>query len=79
MEKSIRSPRHQVLATLLREVREAAGLSQSEVAALIDEPQSVVSKYEAGARRLDLVELEYVAKALGLTLSDLVKAYEARV
>ncbi len=78
MDKSIESPRTAVLVGILRELREAAGLSQSEVAALIDEPQSVVSKYETGARRLDLVELEQVAKALGTSLSDLVRTFEER-
>lgn len=76
MDKSIQSPRHRALATLLREYREAAGLRQSELAALIDEPQSFVSKYESGVRRLDLVELDQVARAIGVKLGDVVRAFE---
>lgn len=78
MDKSIQSPRHQALSALLREHREASGLSQSDLAALIDEPQSVVSKFEGGVRRLDLVELEQVTRALGIRLVDFVQAFEDR-
>lgn len=78
MEKSIRSRRHDTLAALLREYREAQGLSQVDLAALIDEPQSFVSKIESGTRRLDLVELEKVANALGIRLSEFVLAFEDR-
>lgn len=78
MEKSIQSPRHDALADLLRELREAAGLSQQEVASKLDEPQSMVSKYETGVRRLDLVELEQIASALGVSLTEIVQKFEAR-
>ena len=50
-------------------------LTQSEVAARLAVPQSVVSKYESGERRLDMVELESVADALGVSLLDLVTRY----
>ena len=53
---------------VLRELRLAAGLTQIQVAARLDVPQSFVSKYEAGERRLDVIELHYVAEALGTTL-----------
>lgn len=78
MKQSLQSTRHADLANVLRAYREAAGLSQSELAAKIDEPQSFVSKYEGGVRRLDLVELEQVAVALGVTLTELVRAFEAQ-
>jgi len=78
VDKSIQSPRHQALATLLREYREASGLSQCDLAAIIDEPQSFVSKFEGGVRRLDLVELEQVTHAFGVRLIDFVQAFEER-
>ncbi len=31
-------------------------------------PQSFVSKYESGERRLDVIELRHVAQALGVTV-----------
>ena len=51
-------------------------MTQSELARRLEKPQSYVSKYETGVRRLDLVELEQIAQALGLTLCDLVRRFE---
>jgi transcriptional regulator with XRE-family HTH domain len=79
VDKSITTKRYDALRAVLKQARKDAGLSQGEVARLLDEPQSFVSKYESGVRRLDLVELEQVAEALGLTLRDLVGRYEAAV
>jgi transcriptional regulator with XRE-family HTH domain len=45
----------------LREAREAAGLSQTEVAKALGKRQSWVSNTETGERRLDVVELEQLA------------------
>ncbi|MFJ9781059.1 helix-turn-helix domain-containing protein [Amycolatopsis sp. NPDC101161] len=68
MDKSIYSAEYQRLCALLRELRHEAGLTQVQVAERLDEPQSFVSKYEAGERRLDVVELHQVGAALGTTV-----------
>ncbi len=54
----------------LREVRLEAGLKQAELAKRLGKPQSFVSKYESGERRLDLLDLEDVCAAIGLPVSD---------
>ncbi len=72
MEKSIYSAEYQQLCTLLRELRREAGLTQVQVAERLQMPQSFVSKYESGERRLDVVELRHVAAAIGTTLAALV-------
>lgn len=54
------------LTTLLVETRKAAGLSQADVAARLNRPQSFVSKYERGERRLDIVEFGELAEALAV-------------
>ena len=72
MEKSIYSAEYQWLCTLLRELRHQAGLTQVQVAERLDLPQSFVSKYESGERRLDVIELRHVAEALGTTASAVV-------
>ncbi|WP_338887405.1 helix-turn-helix transcriptional regulator [Rhodococcus sovatensis] len=76
MEKSIYSAEYQQLCALLRQLRLDAGLTQVEVAKRLGEPQSFVSKYESGERRLDVVELRYVAKSLGATLRMIVEALD---
>ncbi len=76
MRKSIHSSEQRRLESLLRAVRDEAGLRQVDVAKRLGRPQSFVSKYEAGERRLDLVELQTVCHALGITLADFVGRFE---
>lgn len=73
MEKSIYSEEYQRLCAVLRSLRREAGLTQVQVAAALDVPQSFVSKYESGERRLDVVELSHVAQALGATTDEVLK------
>lgn len=63
------------LAALLRQVRLDANLTQSQLADKIGQTQSYVSKYENGEQRLDLIELEVVCKAVGISLTDFVGRY----
>lgn len=63
------------LAALLRQVRLDANLTQSQLADKIGQTQSYVSKYENGEQRLDLIELEAVCKAVGISLTSFVKRY----
>lgn len=79
MEKSLNTEEHQVLADLLRELRTEAGLTQIELATRLARPQSLVSGYESGQRRVDLIELRTIAHALDTTLSDIVDRFEAAV
>jgi len=72
VEKSIYSAEYQQLCALLRQLRQDAGLTQTQVAEHLAVPQSFVSKYESGERRLDVIELRYVAEALGHNLMDVV-------
>ena len=73
MEKSIYSAEYQRLCAVLRELRHEAGLTQVQVAAQLDVPQSFVSKYESGERRLDVVELGHVAEVLGVTVQTVLE------
>jgi transcriptional regulator with XRE-family HTH domain len=51
-------------------------LTQTEVAMALGKPQSYVSKYETGERRLDLVELSELCPVLKTSLSQLVSEFE---
>jgi transcriptional regulator with XRE-family HTH domain len=46
--------------------RETKGVTQTELAARLGRPQSFVSNYENGQRRIDVIEFIQIAKALGL-------------
>jgi len=76
MTKMIHSQRQAQLCELLRMVRTEAGLRQVDLAEKLGQPQSFVSKYEAGERRLDFVELEQVCAACGISLIDLVSRFD---
>jgi transcriptional regulator with XRE-family HTH domain len=54
------------LRKLLVDARRKGGLTQADLAIRLKRPQSFVSKYERGERRLDLVEFRDVANALGV-------------
>jgi transcriptional regulator with XRE-family HTH domain len=69
----------QRLCALLRQVRVDAGMRQSDIAEQLGKPQSFVSKYESGARRLDLIELRNLCAVLGITVEKLVKRFEAEL
>lgn len=72
-KKSIFTSRYQRLKRLLIEARQDAGLTQVDLAAKLDRPQSFVSKYERGERRLDIVEFLEVADALGLDPAEFIE------
>jgi len=71
--------KQQVLLSMLREIREEKGLRQIDVAARLNCPQTRVSKYELGTRRLDLLELRDVCKVLGVSLVDFVRTFDNAV
>lgn len=64
------------VAGLLRDARIGAGLTQTEVAGRLGVPQSFVSKYETGERRLDLEEVQAICRVLGLSLVEFAVALE---
>jgi transcriptional regulator with XRE-family HTH domain len=49
----------------LAAARDRAGLSQKQVARLLRKPQSFVSNYERGQRRIDVLELLRIVETLG--------------
>jgi transcriptional regulator with XRE-family HTH domain len=63
------------LRDLLVEARKSAGLTQADLASRLQRPQSFVSKYERGERRLDVVEFGEVAKALSVDPAKLLDKF----
>jgi transcriptional regulator with XRE-family HTH domain len=76
MPKTIFSAGQERLLQLLRETREKAGVTQAELAKRLGVPQSFVSKIESGERRVDLVELQSICKALDVSLVKFVREFE---
>jgi ribosome-binding protein aMBF1 (putative translation factor) len=73
MPRTIGTPRHYFLRDFIIQKREKAGLSQHEVSALLKRPQSFIASIETGQRRVDVVELLDIAKALGFDPQEAVR------
>ncbi|MCT7971496.1 MULTISPECIES: helix-turn-helix domain-containing protein [Oscillatoriales] len=71
MNKSVFTEKYTRFRRLLIEIRQSSKLTQVQVAQRLHKPQSFVSKYERGERRLDVVEFLEVAKALEVNPSEL--------
>ena len=63
---------------LLKDLRLDKNLTQTELANRLGFPQSYVSKYETGERRLDFVETANVCEALGVTIQQFSKMFNDR-
>ena len=72
MTRSVFSPAYAALRDSLVAARRARGVTQVELAGILGRPQSFVSKYERGERRLDLVEVVEIATALGVDSHEFV-------
>lgn len=79
MEKSIFTAEYEILLNLLRETRQAAEVTQVELAKRLGQSQSFVSKVEIGERRLDLIQLRTICHRLGTSLPEFVAELEARL
>ena len=54
-----------IVESLLKELRVNAGLRQIDVASALGIQQSMVSKYEVGERRLDILEIRELCALFG--------------
>jgi transcriptional regulator with XRE-family HTH domain len=79
MTKSVFTDDYEHFRALLIEARKGCSITQAELATKLGKPQSFVSKYERGERRLDLIEFITVAQALGLNARDFVAQIEKRM
>lgn len=65
MPRTLGSPRHYALRDFIVENREKASLTQHQVSARLKRPQSFIASIETDQRRVDVVELLDLAKAIG--------------
>ena len=74
--KSIHKSEYSVLLRRLRALRTAAGLTQVELSAALQRPQSYVSDVERGSRRMDLLQLREFCNACSQSLTEFVNEFE---
>jgi len=62
----MKDQRYEFFQKTLADARQKKGLTQAEIAIRLRKPQSYVSKYESGERRIDIIEFLDVCEALGI-------------
>jgi transcriptional regulator with XRE-family HTH domain len=77
MEKSVFTSEYRILCKLLRETRQAAKLTQIDLAKRLKETQSFVSKVERGDLRIDVVQLKQFCKAFNMPFVAFVQEFDA--
>jgi len=78
-KKTIHTPEYQALLELLREQRVESRVTQVEVAAALGEAQSFVSKCERGERRIDLIDLLRILRAIKVSPDVFLAELERRL
>lgn len=68
-----------VLQELLKELRHEKNLTQIDLAAVLEQSQSFVSKYESGERILDILEVRFLCLRLGITLLEFCNRLEGKI
>lgn len=76
MAKTLGTEQHKALIAMLIAKREAAGLTQAQLAEALGEYQSFVARLESGQRRVDVIELIELARILGFDATQAVTAVE---
>lgn len=70
-----RDQRYLLLRSALCKARKARELTQTDLADRLVRPQSFVSKYESGERRLDVIEFLEVCEALDVRPASLLREF----
>ena len=77
IDKSVFTEEYEVFLRLLRETRQEAHLTQRQMAERLRHHQAFVSRSETGERRLDVIELRVLCKAMGVPLRQFIDRLEA--
>lgn len=72
------SAAHARMLELLIAAREKAGLTQQELADRLKKPQSFISKYEGGGRKIQVIEFIVIAEELQMDASRAIRDIRAR-
>ena len=77
MAKTIRTNGQLALVRALVDARKSAGLGQDDLADRLKCHQSLVARIESGERRVDVVELVVLARAIGFDPFEVLAIVEA--
>lgn len=69
--------RHDLLREVMTAARKGKKLTQVELGERLGKNQVWISKYEAGSRKLDVIEFLDIARAIGVDPCRLIKDFDA--
>lgn len=73
-QSTIHDIRFETMLKLLKDARLNKGLTQEELSALLGQHRIYITKVEKGQRRLDVLELFDICKALDLSIYDVIRS-----
>ena len=76
MTNTLGSDRHRIFQQLFSETREAANVTQAELAQRLGVQRTAITRIELGARRVDIVELQTACEVFRMPLLEFVRRYE---
>jgi len=76
MDRDKGSARQEFLQNFLRKMRKESHQTQVELARKLQRPQTYVSKYELGERRLDLLEIYDICNACDVPFGEFAETVE---
>jgi transcriptional regulator with XRE-family HTH domain len=77
LTKSVHTIEQRKLQALIRQIRVETGMTQRQLAAMLEVPQSRISDYERGESLPDILVLRQYLAAMGVSLGDFVIRLEA--
>lgn len=71
--------KYNIFLELIKEKRINLNITQVELASILNKPQSYVSKYESGNRRLDLIEFLEVCESLKIEPNEFINELQDKI
>ncbi len=71
--KTVFDPRYKAMISALIAMRKKEGLSQRDLAGLMDRPRTFIARTEVRERRLDFIDIVDLLKAMGRSESEILK------
>jgi transcriptional regulator with XRE-family HTH domain len=79
MPSTLHSADYQIFRNFLVQARLDSGLTQTQIAEKLGKPQSYISKYERGERRLDFTEFIDLVDILEIDIASFIQRYKSAV
>jgi len=73
---SVRTAEYDILTNIVKQARISAGLTQRELSQKMGRAETFIVKVERGTRRLDVVELAEICRALHIDMLEVIALFQ---